>query len=189
MQYNLVSLLGFMDKTTEFKRSKLIMVTGGQRSGKSVFAEQLALNLSERPVYLATAQVLDSEMKTRVEIHKQRRQDRWRNIESPLYLTEHSFADGDVVLLDCLTLWASNWFFESNECVEDALTEIKSQLRTLLATKATFVVVTNEVGLGGVSANSMQRRFMDMQGLLNQFVATLADDVYLIVSGIPVKIK
>ena len=73
--------------------------------------------------------------------------------------------------------------------MDDALAEIKSQLRTLLATKATFVVVTNEVGLGGVSANSMQRRFMDMQGLLNQFVATLADDVYLIVSGIPVKIK
>ena len=100
-----------MDKTTEFKKSKLIMVTGGQRSGKSMFAEQLVLSLSERPVYLATAQVLDSDMKTRVKIHKQRRQDRWRNIESPLYLTEHSFADGDVIMLDCLTLWASNWFF------------------------------------------------------------------------------
>ena len=165
------------------------MVTGGQRSGKSVFAERLALSMSARPVYLATARVYDEEMRKRVEIHKQRRKEKWKNIERPLYIKENEFQETDVVLLDCLTLWATNWFFEHNERVEEALTEIKKQIEDLLTTGASFIMVTNEVGLGGVSANAMQRRFADLQGYLNQFVAEKADEVYLTVSGIPVKIK
>ena len=165
------------------------MVTGGQRSGKSVFAERLALSMSDCPIYLATARVFDEEMRKRVEIHKQRRSEQWRNIESPLYITENIFQDTDIILLDCLTLWATNWFFELNEEVDNALAEIQRQISEMIDTGATFIVVTNEVGLGGVSANPMQRRFADLQGSLNQFVAEMAEDVYLIVSGIPVKIK
>ena len=165
------------------------MVTGGQRSGKSVFAERLALSMSARPVYLATARVYDEEMRHRVEIHKQRRAHQWCNMESPLYITEHEFQDSDVVLLDCLTLWATNWFFELGEQLEKALGEMKRQIEAATNTGATFIMVTNEVGLGGISANAIQRRFADLQGYLNQFVAQKADDVYLIVSGIPVKIK
>lgn len=165
------------------------MVTGGQRSGKSVFAERLALSMSDCPIYLATARVFDEEMRKRVEIHKQRRSEQWRNIESPLYITENIFQDTDIILLDCLTLWATNWFFELNEKVDNALAEIQRQISEMIDTGATFIVVTNEVGLGGVSANPMQRRFADLQGSLNQFVAEMAEDVYLIVSGIPVKIK
>ena len=165
------------------------MVTGGQRSGKSVFAERLALSMSARPIYLATARVFDEEMRKRVEMHKQRREEHWRNLESPLYITENIFEDTDVVLLDCLTLWATNWFFDLGERIEEALMEMKRQIEEVLKTKSTFIIVTNEVGLGGVSANSMQRRFADLQGYLNQFVAEKAEDVYLIVSGIPVKIK
>ena len=165
------------------------MVTGGQRSGKSVFAERLALSMSVRPVYLATARVYDDEMRQRVEIHKQRRKERWKNIESPLYITENGFQETDVVLLDCLTLWATNWFFELGERVVEALTEIKKQIEEVLTTGASFIIVTNEVGLGGVSANAMQRQFADLQGHINQFVAEKAEDVYLIISGIPVKIK
>lgn len=165
------------------------MVTGGQRSGKSVFAERLALSMSARPVYLATARVYDEEMLHRVEKHKQRRANQWRNIESPLNITENEFQDSDVVLLDCLTLWATNWFFELGEEVDDAFKEIKRQIEAAINTGATFIMVTNEVGLGGVSANAMQRRFADLQGYLNQFVAEKADEVYLTVSGIPVKIK
>ncbi len=165
------------------------MVTGGQRSGKSVFAERLALNLSARPVYLATARVYDEEMRHRVEIHKQRRKDQWKNLESPLYITENIFQDTDIVLLDCLTLWATNWFFELNEHIEEALKEMKRQIEVVINTGATFIMVANEVGLGGVSANAMQRRFSDLQGYLNQFIAEKAEDVYFIISGIPVKIK
>lgn len=165
------------------------MVTGGQRSGKSVFAERLALSMSAHPIYLATARVYDEEMRHRVETHKQRRENQWQNIESPLYITENEFQDSDVVLLDCLTLWATNWFFELGEQVEEALGEMKRQIESVINTGATFIMVTNEIGLGGVSANAMQRQFADLQGYLNQFVAEKADEVYLTVSGIPVKIK
>ena len=165
------------------------MVTGGQRSGKSLFAERLALSMSACPVYLATARVYDEEMRHRVEIHKQRRADQWWNIESPLNITENEFQDSDVVLLDCLTLWATNWFFELGEQVEEALLEMKREIEAATNTSATYIMVTNEVGLGGVSANAVQRRFADLQGYINQFVAEKAEEVYLIVSGIPVKIK
>ena len=90
------------------------MVTGGQRSGKSVFAENLALQLSEHPTYLATARVMDKEMENRVAIHKERRKDVWRNIEAPLYADVISLKEKDVVLIACLTLCATNLIFEKN---------------------------------------------------------------------------
>ena len=178
-----------INKAIDSKKSRLIMVTGGQRSGKSVFAERLALSMSARPTYLATARVYDEEMRKRVELHKKRREGQWRNIESPLYITENIFKDTDAVLLDCLTLWATNWFFELGEQIDEALKEMKKQVDAVTNTGATFIIVTNEVGLGGVSGNAMQRRFADLQGYINQFIAEKAEDVYLIVSGIPVKIK
>ncbi len=170
-------------------KARIIMVTGGQRSGKSVFAENLALQLSDHPTYLATAMVMDKEMENRVAIHKERRKDVWRNIETPLYTDGISFREGEVVLIDCLTLWATNWFFEKNEDALLAVTSLKKQIEILLSKSATFIIVTNEVGLGGVSANNMQRKFADMQGELNQYVAGIAEEVYLTVSGIPLKIK
>lgn len=169
--------------------ARIIMVTGGQRSGKSAFAESVALKLAERPTYLATAQIFDDEMQKRVEAHRARRQSRWRNLESPFELTANRFDDGETVLLDCLTLWASNWFFRLGEDTDAALAEMKSQLTQLAERDMTLVIVTNEIGLGGVSENALRRRFTDLQGAINQFVASLADEVYMTVSGIPVKIK
>lgn len=177
------------NSTDKKSSSRVIMVTGGQRSGKSVFAENLALSLSERPVYIATARIFDEEMRRRVETHRERRRDRWRDVEAPLYPAATELAYGEVVLIDCLTLWATNWFFESGEDGGAALREIKRQIDTLHTRPATFIIVTNEVGLGGVSPNAMQRKFADLQGTLNQYLATLADEVYLVISGIPVKIK
>ena len=165
------------------------MVTGGQRSGKSVFAENLALQLSDHPTYLATARVMDKEMENRVAIHKERRKNAWRNIEAPLYADAISFKEKEVVLIDCLTLWATNWFFEKNEDVKRASLALKEQIGSLHKKDATFIIVTNEVGLGGVSANSIQRKFADLQGDVNQYVASIAEEVYLTISGIPVKIK
>ncbi len=170
-------------------KGRLIMVTGGQRSGKSVFAENLALQMSPHPTYLATARVMDEEMERRVALHKERRKDVWRNIESPLYVEDIDFSENETVLIDCLTLWATNWFFEKNENTEKALVSLKSQIELLLKNNCNFIIVTNEVGLGGVSPNKMQRQFADMQGAINQYVASLAQEVYLIISGIPVKIK
>lgn len=168
---------------------RFIMVTGGQRSGKSVFAEGLALKMAERPVYLATAIVADEDMRRRVAIHQERRRDRWRNIEEPLHLSATKIDPEDVVLIDCLTLWATNWFFSCDCDIDKALCNIKKEIRALNEKKATFIVVTNEIGLGGISENAIQRKFTDFQGLINQYVAEISSDVYMSISGIPVKIK
>lgn len=165
------------------------MVTGGQRSGKSVFAENLALRLSDKPTYLATAKVMDEEMRKRVEIHQRRRQDHWRNLESPLDISGFEFSPDDVVLIDCLTLLATNWFFEKGESADKALAEIKVQIDALRSKPGTFIIVTNEIGLGGVSGNALQRQFTDLQGYANQYLASMSQEVYMIVSGIPMKIK
>lgn len=170
--------------------SKIIMITGGQRSGKSEEAERLALSLSERPVYLATAQVLDEEMRYRVTLHQQRRGPQWTNIEEPLHLSRHDL-NGRVVLIDCLTLWLTNMFFEEtyDGDVERVLQAAKEEFDRLAEQDATLIVVTNEIGLGGTSENALQRRFTDLQGWMNQYVAKQADEVVLMVSGIPLKVK
>lgn len=170
-------------------KARFIMVTGGQRSGKSLFAEGLALKMSARPVYLATAVVTDDEMRKRVAVHQVRRREHWRNLEETLRLSETPIESGDTVLVDCLTLWATNWLFHCNCDTDKALESMKKEINALSMIDATFIMVTNEIGLGGISENALQRKFTDLQGLINQYVAGLAEEVYMTVSGIPVKIK
>lgn len=165
------------------------MVTGGQRSGKSVFAESLALARSPNPTYLATARVFDEEMRQRVKIHQERRAASWRNLEAPLSIEDLSFDKKEIILVDCLTLWATNWLFEKNENLGEALSALKHQIDMLINTEAICIIVTNEIGLGGVSENALQRKFTDLQGLINQYVGSIADEVYMVVSGLPLKIK
>lgn len=167
--------------------SRIILITGGQRSGKSEKAEQLALTLSENPVYLATAHIWDDEFRERVRHHQERRGPQWTNIEEEHVLSRHDFS-GRVVLVDCLTLWATNFFCEAEE-VDVVLDKLKQEFDRLVSQNATFIIVTNEIGSGGVSANAVQRRFTDLLGWFNQYVASKADEVILMVSGISVKIK
>lgn len=170
------------------------MITGGQRSGKSQYAEKMALDLSERPVYVATAHVWDDEFRRRVEIHQQRRGPQWTNIEEEKYLSRHDIS-GRVAVIDCITLWCTNFFFNREKAeweqpsVDEALNAIKEEFDRFTAQEATFIFVSNEIGSGGVSDNAIQRRFTDLQGWMNQYVASKADEVVLMVSGIPVKIK
>lgn len=172
---------------------KIILITGGQRSGKSQYAESMALSLSDNPVYIATAHVWDEEFKERVEKHQQRRGPQWENIEEERNLGS-IYIYNKVALIDCLTLWATNFFF-AGSCensipdVDKCLEEIKAEFDKFTNQDATFIFVTNEIGNGGVSGNAIQRRFTDLLGWLNQYVAKKADEVYLTVSGIPVKIK
>ena len=166
---------------------KIILITGGQRSGKSEYAERLALTLSPHPVYMATAHVWDEEFRRRVEKHQERRGPEWENIEEERELSRHDLT-GRVVLIDCLTLWATNYFFELKE-VDKTLAALKAEFDRLAAQEATLIVVTNEIGSGGVSENAVQRRFTDLLGWMNQYVARRADEVVWMVSGIPVKIK
>lgn len=167
--------------------SRIILITGGQRSGKSEEAERLALSLSDRPVYLATAHVWDEEFQHRVERHRQRRGPQWTNIEEERWLSRHDLR-GRLVLVDCITLWLTNIFFDHQD-TEKALAEAKEEFDRLVEQDATFIFVTNEIGWGGVSTDAVQRQFTDLQGWMNQYVARRADEVLLMVSGIAVKIK
>lgn len=143
--------------------------------------------MSQNPLYMATAHVWDDEFRKRVEIHQRRRGPQWSNIEEEKWLSEHDVS-GRVVLVDCITLWLTNLFFESQD-VEKALMTAKSEFDRLTRQDATFIFVTNEIGLGGVSENKVQRQFTDLQGWMNQYVAERADEVILMVSGIPFKVK
>jgi len=175
---------------------QIILITGGQRSGKSTFAEQLALSLSPTPVYMATAHIWDEEFRHRVDIHQQRRGPQWTNIEEERELSKHDVS-GRVVLIDCCTLWATNYFCppvaEGEEWketpVDIALAGLKNEFDKFTSQDATFIFVTNEIGLGGTPANAVQRHFTDLLGWLNQYVASKADEVYMMVSGIKLQIK
>ena len=171
---------------------KLILITGGQRSGKSMQAEKMALEMSPNPIYMATAHIWDDEFRERVRRHQQRRGPEWTNIEEEIYLSRHDIS-GRVVLIDCITLWLTNIFFTKNsttgESVDELLEFAKAEFDRFTSQDATFIFVTNEIGLGGVSENALQRKFTDLQGWMNQHIAQKADEVILMVSGIAVKIK
>jgi adenosylcobinamide kinase/adenosylcobinamide-phosphate guanylyltransferase len=167
--------------------SRIILITGGQRSGKSEKAEALALSLSDEPIYMATAHVWDDEFRERVRKHQERRGPQWTNIEEERQLSRHDVT-GRVVLVDCITLWLTNFLSEKNT-IEQTLQEVKDEFDRFTSQDATFIFVTNEIGSGGVSENALQRRFTDLQGWMNQYVAQHADEVILMVSGIAVRIK
>lgn len=166
---------------------RLILITGGQRSGKSTYAERLALSLSERPVYVATAHIWDEEFRQRVLRHQERRGPEWDNLEEERRIG-HLDLTGRVALVDCLTLWATNVFFDTQD-VDRALQTLQAEFDLLCRQDATLIVVTNEIGMGGTSDNRVQRQFTDLLGWLNQHVAALADEVVLMVSGIAIEIK
>lgn len=167
---------------------RIILITGGARSGKSSYAEKLALSLSPNPVYLATARIWDEEFRKRVIKHQEIRGPEWTNIEEEKILSRHSLL-GRTILIDCVTLWCTNYFYDLDADTDRALTDIKAEFDRFTAQDATFIFVTNEIGMGGTSVNEIQRKFTDMQGWMNQYIAGRADEVILMVSGIPVKIK
>lgn len=166
----------------------ITLITGGQRSGKSSEAQRLALSRSAHPVYLATSRVWDDEHRLRIERHRADRGPEWENVEEEKELGRRDFT-GRTVVVDCVTLWCTNFFFDLDSDVERALGEITREFDRLTAQQADFIFVTNEIGLGGMPANPVQRRFTDLQGWVNQYIAQRADTVLLMVSGIAVKIK
>lgn len=168
--------------------SYIHLITGGERSGKSSFAERTALSLSPNPVYVATARVWDDEFAERVRRHQAVRGSEWTNIEEEKYVSQLTLS-GRVVLIDCVTLWATNFFYDLEGEVSPALEALKREIDALRQIPAHLIIVTNEIGMGGISMDSTQRRFTELQGWCNQHIAALADEVTLMVSGIPVRIK
>ncbi len=166
---------------------KSILVTGGARSGKSALAERLALGLGGRAVYIATAERGDAEMAARIAVHRDRRGEAWRTVEAPEDLVGALDAtDGTAPrLVDCLTLWLSNLM----HCGPDWRARTQALVPALLRQSAPVVLVTNEVGAGIVPENALARSFRDAAGELNQAVAAAADEVYLSVAGLPLRLK
>lgn len=167
---------------------EIILITGGQRSGKSSYAQQLALSLSDNPVYLATSRIWDEEHQKRIERHKADRGIEWTNIEEEKQLSLHQL-ENRTILVDCVTLWATNFFFDNDSDVELSLSMLKEEFDKLTQQEAQFIFVTNEIGLGGTTENKIQRLFTDLQGWINQYIASKANQVYFMVSGIPMKVK
>lgn len=167
----------------------IYLITGGERSGKSSYAQHLALQLSDSPMYVATARKWDSDFQNRIDRHQQERDERWTNIEKEKFLSEIDFS-GKTALIDCVTLWLTNFFVDNNNDVNLSLEEAKKEF-LLIANQenATLIIVTNEIGMGVHAATEIGRKFTELQGWMNQFLASKADEVILMVSGIPVKIK
>lgn len=176
--------------------SRIIFITGGARSGKSRFAEQMAANYGTSLCYMATAQSLDDEMGRRISKHQQRRGDHWQTIEEPLHLAQTlTVNDGvfSVILVDCLTLWLSNLLLLNEEQGEEAeervMDEVQRLATALRGMTTPVIIVSNEVGMGIVPDNKLARMFRDIAGQANQTIAAAASEAWLVVSGIPLKLK
>jgi len=167
----------------------IYLITGGERSGKSTYAQNLALQLSESPIYVATARKWDVDFQNRIDRHQQERDERWTNIEKEKYISEIDFS-GKVALIDCVTLWLTNFFVDTNYDVNLSLEEAKKEFISIVSQENTvFIIVTNEIGMGVHAETHIGRKFTELQGWMNQFLASKADEVILMVSGIPVRIK
>ena len=183
-------------------KSTIILCSGGARSGKSEFAEQLALSLKGRKAYVATGQAFDDEMKDRIKKHQMRRGKEWIPFEIPLHLHknwEQIKNVSDVILIDCLTMFTSNHVFahgdintqEDSNRIESIILE---ELRLLLqeinnSNDKTVIFVTNEIGLGIVPENKLARYFRDITGRVNREVASAANKMYLTISGVTIELK
>lgn len=177
--------------------SKIILVTGGARSGKSTFAEKLTLKLGGgKAAYIATAQIFDSEMAYRVNLHKKRRGANWLTFESPFNadVTISQFGSNfNAILFDCVTMYLSN--FLCNEDLDDEKIFLKFEkllddlINAAKETTAAVVFVSNEVGGGIVPENKLARLFRDLSGLANQKIAAAAEKVFLTVAGMAIDIK
>ena len=183
-------------------KSQIILCSGGARSGKSEFAERLALATAGRKAYVATGQAFDEEMIDRIKKHQERRGEIWNNFEVPLHLAkewQNISQTADVILIDCLTMFTTNHMMahgsiqgqqDANQLEASVLTELESLLASITSCEdKTVIFVTNEIGLGIVPDNKLARYFRDIAGRVNRTVAAAADKLYLTISGVTIELK
>ena len=174
---------------------RCIFLLGGARSGKSNHAQELAEKLSEKVLFVATAEALDDEMQVRINEHKKSRLTSWRTLETSAHLgnqIEQQIGDAEVVLIDCLTLLVSNLLggeIDYEKAEKRIMAEMEQLVGCISKLDVTFIIVSNEVGMGLVPENKLGRIYRDMLGKANQIIAKHATEVYLMVAGIPMKVK
>lgn len=164
------------------------LVIGGARSGKSRYAEKLALSWSKDPVYVATSRIWDDDHRARIARHKRDRGPEWETMEQEKTLSQMKVT-GRVVVVDCVTLWLTNYFVDEKQDHDAALSAIKSEFDRTVELNNHFVFVTNEIGQGVHAHTESGRKFTDAQGFFNQHIAARANRVVLLVAGIPVEVK
>lgn len=163
-------------------------ITGGERSGKSRYAQELALTLSNQPVYIATSRIWDKDFNERVQRHKEERDKRWTNIEEEKYISRIDLKD-KVAVLDCVTLWLTNFFMDTQNDVAESLLQAQNEFDEFTQRGATLIIISNEIGMGVHAATEVGRKFVELQGWMNQYIAARANTAILMISGIPVTIK
>ncbi len=170
---------------------KTIFITGGARSGKSRLAEELAAGYGAPLGYIATGQAGDGEMAERIDRHRARRGPAWLTIEEPEDLAgviRESDGRCKVLLVDCVTLWLTNLLLKRGEAGQ-VMAEVEGVIRLFASLKTPLILVSNEVGMGIVPENALARAFRDLAGEANEILARAADEVYVMFSGLPMKLK
>jgi adenosylcobinamide kinase / adenosylcobinamide-phosphate guanylyltransferase len=163
-------------------------IIGGERSGKSRFAQRLALELSDKPIYIATSRIWDQDFEERVRKHKTERDERWTNLEVQKHLSKINL-NNKIAVIDCVTLWLTNFYADTKYNVKESLKQAKSEFDLLLKMDCTLIIVSNEIGMGVHADTEMGRKFTELQGWMNQHISENANKVVLMISGIPVTIK
>lgn len=167
---------------------EIIFVTGGQRSGKSRYAQSLAESLSDKPVYLATARRWDEDFENRIRRHQADRGEQWQTIEKDKEISSLDLS-GKTVLLDCITLWLTNIFHDNGYDLNKSVEEAKAEWSKFVDQDFQLIVVSNEIGMCLHAPDEVSRHFTDLQGWINQHIATHADKVVAMISGIPLQLK
>lgn len=163
-------------------------ISGGERSGKSSYAQKLAESLSDTPIYLATSRIWDEDFQQRVDRHVSDRDERWTTVEEEKWLSK-VISEKQTVVIDCVTLWLTNFYVDTKYDIEKALEIAKEEINKLVEIDANIIIISNEIGMGLHANSESGRKFTQLQGWTNQYIAKLADKATFMVSGLPLTLK
>ncbi|NCT95267.1 MAG: bifunctional adenosylcobinamide kinase/adenosylcobinamide-phosphate guanylyltransferase [Chitinophagaceae bacterium] len=166
----------------------ITLITGGARSGKSSFAQNLAIQETAEPCYVATARDWGGDFTDRIRRHQHDRDSRWHNYEAEKWVSQLPL-EGKTVVIDCITLWLTNFFTDNQQDIDRSLEDFKAEINQLAKMDAHLIIVTNELGMGLHADTEVGRKFTDLQGWANQYTASVAGQVIFMVSGLPLFLK